>query len=112
MFAKAGISSPPRTWAQLTADAKKLASSGAVPGGKPICLPPDWARMLAFVFQNKGSLASVQSPAVTAAVNYYVGLLKQGLAATPTQLGVGWPGEALGKEKAAIIFEATGCSRT
>ncbi len=105
MFAKAGISSPPRTWAQLTADAKKLASSGAVPGGKPICLPPDWARMLAFVFQNKGSLASVQSPAVTAAVNYYVGLLKQGLAATPTQLGVGWPGEALGKEKAAIIFE-------
>jgi multiple sugar transport system substrate-binding protein len=38
-------------------------------------------------------------------VNFYVGLIKKGLAATPTQLGVGWPGEALGKEKAAIIFE-------
>jgi multiple sugar transport system substrate-binding protein len=61
--------------------------------------------MLAFIYQNKGSLANVQSPAVTQAVNFYVGLLKQGLAATPTQLGVGWPGEALGKEKAAIIFE-------
>jgi multiple sugar transport system substrate-binding protein len=105
MFAKAGIRTPPRTWAQLTADAQKLASSGAVPGGKPLCLPPDWARMLAFVFQNKGSLAKVQSPAVAAAVNYYVGLFKKGFAATPTQLGVGWPGEALGKEKAAIIFE-------
>jgi multiple sugar transport system substrate-binding protein len=105
MFAKAGIKKAPRTWAELTADAQKLASSGAVPGGKPLCLPADWARMLAFVFQNKGSLASVQSPAVAAAVNYYTGFFKNGLAATPTQLGVGWPGEALGKEKAAIIFE-------
>jgi multiple sugar transport system substrate-binding protein len=105
MFAKAGIRKAPRTWAELAADAQKLASSNAVPGGKPICLNPDWARMLAFVYQNKGSLANVQSPAVTQAVNFYVGLIKRGLAATPTQLGVGWPGEALGKEKAAIIFE-------
>jgi len=105
MFAKAGIKRAPRTWAELSADAQKLASSNAVPGGKPLCLPTDWARMLAFVFQNKGSLANVQSPAVTAAVNYYVNFFKKGLAATPTQLGVGWPGEALGKEKAAIIFE-------
>jgi len=105
MFAKAGIKKAPRTWAELTADAQKLASSNAVPGGKPLCLPADWARMLAFVFQNKGSLANVQSPAVAAAVNYYTGFFKKGLAATPTQLGVGWPGEALGKEKAAIIFE-------
>ena len=105
MFAKAGIKKAPRTWGELLVDAQKLASSNAVPGGKPLCLPADWARMLAFVFQNKGSLANVQSPAVAAAVNYYVGFFKRGLAATPTQLGVGWPGEALGKEKAAIIFE-------
>jgi len=105
MFAKAGIKKAPRTWAELTADAQKLASSGAVPGGKPLCLPADWARMLAFIFQNNGSLAKVQSPAVATAVNYYVNFFKKGLAATPTQLGVGWPGEALGKEKAAIIFE-------
>jgi len=105
MFATAGIKKAPRTWAELTAAAKKLASSNAVPGGKPLCLPADWARMLAFVYQNKGSLASVQSPAVAAAVNFYVGLFKKGLAATPTELGVSWPGEALGKEKAAIIFE-------
>jgi multiple sugar transport system substrate-binding protein len=105
MFAKAGITRLPRTWAQLTVDAQKLASSNAVPGGKPICLPADWARLLAFVYQNKGSLSNVQSLQVRAAVNFYVGLLKRGLAATPQQLGVGWPGEALGKEKAAIIFE-------
>jgi multiple sugar transport system substrate-binding protein len=105
MFAAAGIKKAPRTWAELTAAAKKLAAANAVPGGKPVCLPADWARMLAFIYQNKGSLSNVQSKAVTGAVNYYVGLLKQGLAQTPTQLGVGWPGEALGKEKAAIVFE-------
>ena len=105
MFRDAGIRTAPRTWAQLAADAKKLAAANVVPGGKPICLPADWARMLAFIYQNKGSLANVQSSAVTQAVNFYVGLVKQGLAATPQQLGVGWPGEALGKQKAAIVFE-------
>ncbi len=105
MFAKAGLKKAPRTWAELAAAAKKLQAANAVPGGKPICLPTDWARLLAFIYQNKGSLANVQSPAVVQAVNFYVGLIKQGLAATPTQLGVGWPGEALGKEKAAIVFE-------
>jgi multiple sugar transport system substrate-binding protein len=95
----------PTTWAGLTAAAQKIKSAGGLNGGAPICLSPDWARMLPFIFQNNGSLANVQSPAVVAAVNYYVGLLKSGLAQTPTELGVGWCGEALGKQKAAIAFE-------
>jgi len=61
--------------------------------------------MLAFVYQNNGTLANVQSPAVQQAVNFYVGLIKQGLAAKPDKLGAGWCGEALGKQKTAIIFE-------
>jgi len=95
----------PTTWAGLTAAAQKIKAAGLVSGGAPICLAPDWARLLPFIFQNKGSLANVQSPAVEAAVTYYVGLIKSGLGATPTQLGVGWCGEALGKQKAAIAFE-------
>jgi multiple sugar transport system substrate-binding protein len=95
----------PTNWAELTAAAQKIKASGVVSGGAPICVAPDWARMLPFIFQNKGSLTNVQSAAVEAAVNYYVGLIKSGLGQTPTQLGVGWCGEALGKQKAAIIFE-------
>jgi multiple sugar transport system substrate-binding protein len=96
----------PTNWSQLTATAQKLKASGVLPSGAvPICLSPDWARLLPFIFQNKGSLANVQSAAVAQAVNYYVGLIKSGLAKTPTDLGVGWCGEALGKQKAAIIFE-------
>ena len=96
----------PTNWTDLTATAQKLKASGVLPGGAtPICLSVDWARLLPFVFQNNGSLANVQAPAVAKAVNFYVGLIKSGLAKTPTDLGVGWCGEALGKQKAAIIFE-------
>ena len=104
MLTAAGVKVP-TTWAELRSVAQKMASSNAVPNGKPICLPADWARMLPFVFQNKASLASIQSPAAAAAVNFYVGLIKSGLAATPDKLGAGWCGEALGKQTAAIIFE-------
>jgi multiple sugar transport system substrate-binding protein len=95
----------PKTWAQLRSVAQALASSNAVPGGKPICLSPDWARMLAFIYQAGGSISNVQSAAAKSAVNFYVGLLKDGLAQTPDKLGAGWCGEALGKGTAAIIFE-------
>jgi multiple sugar transport system substrate-binding protein len=95
----------PTNWAELTAAAQKIKAAGVVSGGAPICVAPDWARMLPFIFQNKGALTNVQSAAAEAAVNYYVGLIKSGLGATPTTLGVGWCGEALGKQKAAIIFE-------
>jgi multiple sugar transport system substrate-binding protein len=95
----------PKTWAELQATAQSMATAGIPAGGKPICLSADWARLLPFVFQNKGSLANVQSPAVAAAVNFYVGLISKGLAATPDKLGSGWCGEALGKQKAAFAFE-------
>jgi len=111
MMAKAGVT-PPKTWGQLVTVAKKLKAANVVPGGQPVCIDPDWARMLAFIYQNKGSFlnakktrATLLTPAVKQAVNFYVGLQNQGLSGTHDKLGVGWCGEALGKEKAAIIFE-------
>jgi multiple sugar transport system substrate-binding protein len=110
-LSKAGGKAP-TTWAQLRTVAQKMKNANAVPNGAPLCLAADWARLLAFVYQNKGSFlnsskkkATVNTAAVRGAVNFYVGLLKDGLAKTPGQLGVDWCGEALGKEKAGIIFE-------
>ena len=107
LFASSGVKVP-KTWAELSAAAKKL----KVPGGRAICLSPSWDRLLAFVYQNGGTFlnaaktrSTVNTPAVAAAVRFYVGLIKSGVAGTPAQLGVGWCGEALGKEKAAIVFE-------
>jgi multiple sugar transport system substrate-binding protein len=111
MLAKVG-GKVPTTWAQLRALAQKMKAANVPEGGRPICLQPEWARMLAFVYQNGGSLlnpsktrATVTTKAVRDAVNFYVGLINSGLAGTQQQLGAGWCGEALGKEKAAIIFE-------
>src|SRR5919201_2232162 len=110
MMAKAGVK-PPKTWAQLKTVAQKVKAANPGPGA-PLCIDPDWARLLAFVYQNKGSFLNakktaptVKSAAVRGAVNYYAGFQKDGLALTHDKLGVGWCGEALGKEKAAIIFE-------
>ena len=112
LAAKAGVvPSKIKTWKDLTAAAKKLQPVMGS-GAKPICLNATWDRALAFVYQNGGSFlnasktkATINSPAAKAAMDYYVGLIKQGLADIPAKLGVGWCGEALGKEKAAIIFE-------
>ena len=102
----------PTTWAQLRTLAQRMKAANIPAGGRPICLQPEWARLLAFVYQNRGSLlnasktrATVNSAAVREAVNFYVGLINSGLAGTQQQLGTGWCGEALGKEKAAITFE-------
>jgi multiple sugar transport system substrate-binding protein len=107
MLEQAGVE-PPTNWEELREAAQKL----QVPGGKPICLSADWARLMAFVYQNGGSFlnedkteVTVNSPEVKEAAEFYVGLVKDGLAALPAQLGSTWCGEALGKEKAAIIFE-------
>ncbi len=93
----------PKTWAQL----RNVASRINVPGGKPICLSADWARMMAFVYQAGGSgqWKDATTAPFRAAANFYVGLLNSGLAATPDKLGAGWCGEAFGKQKVAIAFE-------
>jgi multiple sugar transport system substrate-binding protein len=111
MLQKAGVSAP-ANWTQLIAAAKKMQVNNAVPGGAPICLGADWARMLAFIYQGGGSYLNpagtapmLNTSAAKKAISFYVGLATSGLARTPDQLGVGWCGEALGKEKAAVIFE-------
>jgi len=93
----------PKTWAQLRSVAQKI----NIAGGKPICLGADWARLMAFVYQagGTGQFKNADTAAFRNAVNFYVGLIKDGLAATPDAIGAGWCGEAFGKGKVAIAFE-------
>jgi multiple sugar transport system substrate-binding protein len=99
----------PTTWAALRSFAQRLKPM-MTGTARPICLAAEWQRMLAFVYQNKGTVLrngrpQFTSAAVRQAVNFYVQLQKDGLGDTPAKLGVGWCGEAIGKEKAAIAFE-------
>ena len=85
ILATAGVKAP-TTQAQLAAAATKL--KGVLPSGaRPICLSPSWDRLLAFVYQNGGRFVNatkkkvtVNSAATRTAVNWYVGLIKRGLA--------------------------------
>jgi multiple sugar transport system substrate-binding protein len=102
----------PTTWAQLRSTAQKLATSNAVPGGTPICLSDDWARLFAFVYQNgyRGGImrsASIRSPAVAGAATFYTGLWKSGLAKRPQDIGASWNGEGFATGKCAIAFEGS-----
>jgi multiple sugar transport system substrate-binding protein len=111
MLQRAGVTRP-TTWAQFTTALQRLRTQNAVPGGAPACLALDWARILAFIYQNGGAWLNaartssvIDSAANVQTVTTYLNWIRSGNARTPTQLGVGWCGEALGKEKAAIIFE-------
>jgi multiple sugar transport system substrate-binding protein len=108
LLAQAGVAAP-TTWADLRAAAEQIR---AATGVTPICLSADWARLLAFVEENGGSFldgsrtaATIDSPAARAAVEFYVGLVRDGLAALPWQLDEGWCGQAFADGRAAIAFE-------
>jgi ABC-type glycerol-3-phosphate transport system substrate-binding protein len=68
--------------------------------------------LLAFVEENGGSMlndsrsaATIDSPAARGAVDFYLGLVRDGLAALPSDLGEGWCGQAIADGKVAIAFE-------
>jgi multiple sugar transport system substrate-binding protein len=104
------VPTPPKTLDELVqwaTDNKGKAGSQA-----PLCLSPSLDRGLAFVYAQGGSLisddgktATIDSPESTAAVQWYLDLFKNGLGMTPSDMGDGWCGDALGKGDAAIIFE-------
>jgi multiple sugar transport system substrate-binding protein len=96
------VPAAPATWTELRTTAEQVK---AATGITPICLPVDWARLLAFVEQNGASLGMIDSPAANAAVQFYVGLVRDGLAATPDALNEPWCGQALADGVTAIAFE-------
>jgi multiple sugar transport system substrate-binding protein len=48
---------------------------------------------------------TLDSAAAQEAMDFYVGLVQDGYAAQPSDLDSGWPGEAFGKQKAAMSME-------
>lgn len=111
MLKKAKVKAP-KTWAQYTSTLRKLKSANAVPKGAPACLSLDWARILAFMYENKGAWINaaktksmINSARNRQTLTTYLNWIKSGLAKTPAQLSVDWCGQALGEEKAAFIVE-------
>jgi multiple sugar transport system substrate-binding protein len=104
----AGISVP-TTWDELRAAGQALADATGEPR---INIPPDVARYFAFhyaagaeIISPDGGSIVINSPEAEAALEFYYGLYRDGLASTPADSGAEWPGDALAKDFADIVFE-------
>jgi multiple sugar transport system substrate-binding protein len=108
MFSAAGLSTP-TSWDDIKTAAKKL-STGSVKG---LSLPADAARFDAFLFGYGGQvLSSDKSKAVfndqksQDALSFYSSFQLQDKSSDlPDKLGATWPGDAFGKQKAAMVIE-------
>lgn len=105
----AGITTPPATWDDLRTAAQTLLDSTGQP---PIVFAPSLDRYIAFhyaagarVLSEDGSQIVINSPEAKTALDFYYGLYKDGLAATFTDVGAEWPGDAFAKGLASIVFE-------
>ena len=106
MFKDAGITTPPKTWAEFEEVAKKL-TKGKV---KALSLPDDSARFAPFMFQAGGKIVDKEkmvfnSPEAVKGFEYYYSMFKKGYAAFPKELGDGWPGDSLAAQKVAMVIE-------
>lgn len=108
MLAAAGIENPPTTWEELAAAAEATTTGDTV----GLVVSNDLARWAAFLYAAGGSVTNddftamtLNSPEGLAAMEFYTGLVADGFAATSADLDAGWPGEAFGQGKAAMITE-------
>ena len=107
MLEAAGVE-PPTNWEELKAAAEALTTAD-----KPaLCLSHSLDRVLAFIYQNGGSIFSEDktqntsdSPETAEAIKTYLDFFANDQAARPGDLGVDWCGKALGEQKVAMIFE-------
>ncbi len=107
MFEEAGLQ-PPTTWEELESAAKALTKDGVV----GLSLQNGLDRAQPFFYSNGGSMMkdgvpTLNDPKNIEAYEYWIGLIKNGYAQTPQQLGVGWDGDAFAAEMVAMTVEGT-----
>lgn len=112
MFADAGLEVPNENWSWDDLRNAAEALTNAETGVYGLSLSPDFARVIAFIYQAGGSITNddfsqmtINTPEAQEAVNFYVNLVLDGFAAVPANLDSGWPGEAFGRERAAMVVE-------
>lgn len=108
-FDEAGLEYPTAdwTWDDFRAAAEALTTDDRV----GFSAAADWARWMAFVYQNGGSLTdeegnvTINSPEAVEALGFYGSLVTDGFANTPQNLDAEWNGEAFGEGSASMTIE-------
>ena len=101
----------PTTTDELVTAATAIKNANITGLQAPMCFAPDWQRSGAFVFANGGGMvnadgtSAIDSTESKAAIDWYLKQIHDGLAMTPTDLGVDWCGAALEQKLVGIAFE-------
>jgi len=109
VLSDAGVENPPTTWDEVKTVAKAVSDKTGAPA---INADADIAREFAFhyaagakVFSDDGTKFVLDSPEAQQALDFYYGLYRDKLSSTHQDAGAGWPGDALAKGIASIVFE-------
>lgn len=110
MLKAAGISQPPKTWAEFKADAQKLTQPAKKIYG--YVQSPQEPRWGVFLLQAGGDIMNktmtkmtLNTPAALTGFSFFVNLYRSNIAAQPSQVGATWGGQALGMGRAAMTLE-------
>lgn len=114
LFDAAGVAYPTAdwTWDDLSAAARQLTSTNEA-GEQVLGLvtPPNFERWLPFLFQAGGTIfdadgnLTINSPEAQEALNFYVGMVDEGIAGPPSAVDAGWGGEAFANQRVAMAME-------
>jgi len=115
MFDAAGVDypTPDWTWDDLRAAAEKLTGTNAE-GQQVLGLvtPWDFERWLPFLYQAGGAVlnddwseVTLDSDQAREALDFYVGMVNDGIAGPPPSVDAGWGGEAFGQGRVAMAME-------
>ncbi len=115
MFDATGLDypTPDWTWEDLRAAAEALTGTDAE--GRTVLglvTPPNFERWLPFLYQAGGSVLNEDWTEVTfdsdearEALEFYVGMARDGIAGPPSAVDAGWGGEAFGQRRVAMAME-------
>lgn len=122
LFDAAGLEYPTAdwTWDDLRAAAEALTDSSA--GVIGLVTPPNLERWMPFLYQAGGAIINedgeyvMDSPEALEALEFYVGMVTDGIAGPPSRVDSGWGGEASGVAAPRWRWKVTGsfssCSTT
>lgn len=107
----------PTTWEELEAAAATLTTgdTGAIASGEAqagLSMGVEYPRWGVFLFQNGAALTdeavtevTLDNDAAREALDFVAGLFTDGYAVNAADIDAGWPGEAFGQDKVAMVIE-------
>ena len=111
LFDEAGVDYPNADddWNTFTEKLRAVNELGDDVNGA--CIAADFARLGAFAYANgwqpftEDGSVDLSDPAFVEAFEFYTGLVTEGLAVQPADIGAGWPGDCLAQESAGVAIE-------